>query len=152
VLSPWWRRAIAIVVDGAIISTGGRGLAVVFGTSLDEQFHRGGSPLLPTAAPLLVVVFTFLITALYLPPMMAATDGRTLGKLLLRIRVVRADARRMTVGRAALREVVVKNLLIAHLPLLYFVLIPMDALWPLWDRENRAIHDFLAGTRVVEVV
>jgi uncharacterized RDD family membrane protein YckC len=24
----------------------------------------------------------------------------------------------------------------------------VDCLWPLWDRENRAIHDMLAGTRV----
>jgi uncharacterized RDD family membrane protein YckC len=25
----------------------------------------------------------------------------------------------------------------------------IDYLWPLWDRENRAVHDFAARTRVV---
>ena len=26
----------------------------------------------------------------------------------------------------------------------------LDALWPLWDDEHRAIHDMVVGTRVVE--
>ena len=26
----------------------------------------------------------------------------------------------------------------------------VDALWPLWDDERRALHDMLAGTRVVK--
>jgi uncharacterized RDD family membrane protein YckC len=25
----------------------------------------------------------------------------------------------------------------------------MDVLWPLWDEENRALHDFFVDTRVV---
>jgi uncharacterized RDD family membrane protein YckC len=24
-----------------------------------------------------------------------------------------------------------------------------DVLWPLWDEENRALHDFIVDTRVV---
>jgi uncharacterized RDD family membrane protein YckC len=31
-----------------------------------------------------------------------------------------------------------------------FVLYVTDVLWPLWQRENRALHDLIAGTRVVE--
>jgi uncharacterized RDD family membrane protein YckC len=26
----------------------------------------------------------------------------------------------------------------------------VDVLWPLWHRENRALHDLTAGTRVVQ--
>ncbi len=57
------------------------------------------------------------------------------------------------------REVVVK---IAVIDL--FVLIPTvgvavsylvvvaDASWPLWDRENRALHDMLVSTRVIRTL
>ena len=26
----------------------------------------------------------------------------------------------------------------------------VDVLWPLWDEENRALHDFVVNTRVVK--
>jgi uncharacterized RDD family membrane protein YckC len=26
----------------------------------------------------------------------------------------------------------------------------LDVLWPLWDEENRALHDFIVSTRVVQ--
>jgi uncharacterized RDD family membrane protein YckC len=25
----------------------------------------------------------------------------------------------------------------------------IDVLWPLWDEENRALHDFVVNTRVI---
>ena len=40
-----------------------------------------------------------------------------------------------------LREWPVKSLL--------NLLLVLDQLWPLWDRENRAIHDMIVGSRVV---
>ena len=47
-----------------------------------------------------------------------------------------------------LREVVVKWLLFdAVLGAVTFGLAPLlDVLWPLWDEENRALHDFIVGT------
>jgi hypothetical protein len=27
----------------------------------------------------------------------------------------------------------------------------VDVLWPLWDEENRALHDFIVNTRTVRV-
>ena len=52
----------------------------------------------------------------------------------------------MNVGRALLREGVGKQLL--ALITLYTYLI-VDYLWPLWDRENQALHDKIASTHVV---
>ena len=61
----------------------------------------------------------------------------------------------MTLTRAVWREAAVKTALFDALnpaPVagaavggLAFLL---DSLWPLWDRENRALHDMLALTRV----
>ncbi len=63
----------------------------------------------------------------------------------------------MTVASAAMREVVMKFLaieLLAILPTIGFSLGELiflaDSLWPLWDRENRALHDMLARTRVCQ--
>ena len=34
----------------------------------------------------------------------------------------------------------------------FFLAIPtlLDYLWPLWDEQNRALHDMLASSRVVQ--
>jgi hypothetical protein len=52
---------------------------------------------------------------------------------------------------AALREVAVKGLLVGIASSLtggiaYLV----DVLWPFWDAENRALHDFVVDSRVVK--
>lgn len=150
--APWWRRAIAAIIDTALI----------FGLSSALLALMGEQPLW-TAAPHLSVgqaaarIGTALVsTALYYPTVMLRTNGQTLGKALLRIRVVRADGERMTLARAAAREVLIK---VALLDILNLVPVAggavglvasfADVLWPLGDRENRALHDMLARTRVV---
>jgi uncharacterized RDD family membrane protein YckC len=66
------------------------------------------------------------------------------------IRVVRAGGEPMTFGFALLREVVVKTLLFGIASSLTAGLASLaDVLWPLWDEENRALHDFIVNTRVV---
>ncbi|MGH8734499.1 MAG: hypothetical protein ACREVB_12495, partial [Burkholderiales bacterium] len=56
----------------------------------------------------------------------------------------------MSFTRAAWREVGVKTVLLGAIPLPFTIpAFLADYLWPLWDPENRAIHDMLAGTRVV---
>jgi hypothetical protein len=49
-----------------------------------------------------------------------------------------------------LREVAVKALLFGFLSSLTFGLASLaDVLWPLWDEENRALHDFAVNTRTI---
>jgi uncharacterized RDD family membrane protein YckC len=66
-------------------------------------------------------------------------------------RVVRAEGQRVTFGWAALREVVVKGLVLGIAGsltggLAYIV----DGLWPLFDGQNRALHDYVVDSRVVK--
>ena len=79
-----------------------------------------------------------------------AHNGETWGKQLIGIRVVRNSGQPMDFWTAALREVVVKGLLVGFastiIPFLPWLL---DNCWPLWDDENRALHDFIVDTRVV---
>ena len=69
---------------------------------------------------------------------------------MIGIRVVRDNGQRVSFGLAALREIVVKGLLVSIvssiIPLIPWLL---DYLWPLWDDENRALHDMVVSTHVV---
>ena len=92
-----------------------------------------------------------IIAFLYAPILMARTNGKTLGRMAMNIRVVRTSGEPMTFGFAMLREVVVKSILFGIVSSFTFGLAPLlDFLWPLWDEENRALHDFIVNTRVVK--
>jgi uncharacterized RDD family membrane protein YckC len=83
---------------------------------------------------------------------MARTNGQTLGRKATDIRVIRTDGRPITFGFAMLREVVVKTLLFGVVGGMTVGIAQLvDVLWPLWDEENRALHDFIVNTRTVRV-
>ena len=150
VLAEWWRRAAAAIIDGVIVGVVALILLIPFailGLSVDTDggavaFGAGFLGFL-----LLLVVASFL----YAPVLMARTNGQTLGKMATDIRVVRANGRAMEFGWAFLREVVVKGLVFGVLSTTFtFGLASLlDWLWPLWDGENRALHDLIVDTRVV---
>ncbi len=56
----------------------------------------------------------------------------------------------MGLGTAFLREPVAKGLLINLIGGTVVFASFLSYLWPLWDRECRAGHDFIARTRVVK--
>jgi uncharacterized RDD family membrane protein YckC len=100
---------------------------------------------------LFAMLCIFVAALVYAPAMMARTNGRTLGRMATGIRVVRASGEPMTFGVAFLREVLVKWFLFAAvLGSITFGLAGLiDYLWPLWDEENRALHDYVVNTRTV---
>jgi hypothetical protein len=54
-------------------------------------------------------------------------------------------------GYATLREVVVKWLLFGVVAnsFTFGLAALVDYLWPLWDEENRALHDFVVNSRTI---
>lgn len=96
-----------------------------------------------TLGSIMLVVLSIIAGALVLVPLIvmeAGPYGQTPGKRIMRIRVVddagRPISRKHAVGRAL-------GKMVSALPLY------IGFLWPLWDRENRALHDIIATTRVV---
>jgi uncharacterized RDD family membrane protein YckC len=97
----------------------------------------------------------YLVVAfLYAPLLMARTDhrnGQTWGKQALGIRVIRDGGESMSFGWAALREIAVKGLGVgiasSIIPIIPWFL---DFFWPLWDDQNRALHDMIVSTHVVQ--
>ena len=81
-----------------------------------------------------------------------AANGQSLGKQALGITVSRDTGEQVTFGWALLRQFVVIYLLFQVVGGIAFGL-PwlIDVLWPLWDRENRALHDMIVKSHVVHV-
>ena len=99
---------------------------------------------------LIATVCVSIVALLYAPALMARTNGQTLGRKVTGIRVVRASGRPIDFGFAMVREVLVKSLLFGVLSSITFGLASLiDVLWPLWDEEHRALHDFVVDTRSV---
>jgi uncharacterized RDD family membrane protein YckC len=152
VLSGWWRRAGAQVIDGLIIGVGGFLLLVAITAPFSIGFFANEDVgVVSILVGLVLGVICWSIVALiYAPALMARTNGQTLGRMATGIRVVRASGEPITFGFAMLREVAVKGLLFGIAGSITGGLANLvDYLWPLWDEENRALHDFVVNTRTI---
>jgi uncharacterized RDD family membrane protein YckC len=151
-LAGWWSRVGAAIIDGLIIGAGALLILVLFGAVFSVGFFASDDAGIASVVVglLLGSLAVAIVALLYAPLMMARTNGKTLGRMALGIRVVRANGNPMTFGWAMLREVAVKALLFGILSSLTAGLASLaDVLWPLWDDENRALHDFVVDTRTV---
>jgi uncharacterized RDD family membrane protein YckC len=152
VLATWLSRVGAQLIDGLIIGVGALILFLPIGAALgvagasDSDAGVGAA----IVALLFWVLCVAVIAILYAPVLMARTNGKTLGRMVTGIRVVRANGKPIDFGFAMLREVVVKSLLFGIAGSLTGGLASLaDVLWPLWDEENRALHDFVVDTRTI---
>jgi uncharacterized RDD family membrane protein YckC len=150
VLAGWWSRVGAAIIDGIIITIVASILLAIFGVGFASTDSDSGLGALIVAG--IVSTLAFAVAALlYAPWMMAKTNGKTLGRMAVGNRVVRANGQPMTFGWAMLREVAIKFLLVGIANSVTFGLAGLlDVLWPLWDDENRALHDFVVDTRTVK--
>ncbi len=96
----------------------------------------------------------YLVAVLFYAPLLVgrqgAHNGQTWGKQIVGIRIVRDTGVPVDIGFGFLREVVVKGLLFGFVGS-FFLSIPtlLDYLWPLWDDQNRCLHDMVVSTHVV---
>jgi uncharacterized RDD family membrane protein YckC len=149
VLASWSRRALAQTVDFAIIGAGAVILVLLLSAGGISTDSDSGLVTFILAALLAVLVFC-VVALLYAPLLMARTNGQTVGRRLTGIRVIRTSGEPVTFSFAMLREVAVKGLLVGIAASLTFGLAwLLDILWPLWDEENRALHDFVVSTRTI---
>jgi len=150
VLAGWWRRAFAALIDGVIIGAVAFAIMAVLGIGAFSVDSTAGFVAIGVAIFVAALVLA-VVSLLYAPFLMDRTNGQTLGRMATGIRVVRTDGAPMTFSWAMLREVAMKWLVIGGFgSALTFGIAPLlDILWPLWDEENRALHDFPVQTRTV---
>jgi uncharacterized RDD family membrane protein YckC len=150
VLAGWWQRAGAAIVDGLIVGVVALIFILPLGIGVGSTDSNTGTAAYVGALILTVIVFA-IVGLFYAPVMMSRTNGQTLGRMATGIRVIRANGQPITFGFAALREIVVKSLLVGVVSSLTAGIgYLLDVLWPLWDDENRALHDFVVDTRSVK--
>jgi uncharacterized RDD family membrane protein YckC len=154
-LASWGTRLGAYLIDLLIVSI--PGLIVFFaviagaigltGDDSDAGFWA------VIGASLLATLAFALIALLYAATTMARSgqaNGQTWGKQLLNIRVVRDNGEPMTFWWAALREVGIKWIAVGVASsIIPFIPWFLNYFWPLWDDENRCLHDMVASTHVV---
>src|SRR4051794_4626344 len=112
-LAGWWSRVGATLIDAIIVGVGAILITLLFGAVFSIGFaasDEAGAVSLVVGLMLAVLAFT-IGSLLYAPVMMARTNGRTLGRMALGIRVVRANGQPVTFWFAMLREVLIKSLL-----------------------------------------
>jgi len=148
-LASWGRRVGATLLDGLVLFDALLVL-VAPGVAVGILTNSGGSGVAIGLLGGLVWVVVTVVYAPYFMQRLGARNGQTLGKQWVGIRVHRLDAQPTRFGYGVLREFVIKNLLFGFVGG-FFLSIPtlLDWLWPLWDDENRALHDMLANSRVI---
>jgi uncharacterized RDD family membrane protein YckC len=152
-LAGWWSRVGAQLIDGLVIGVASTIIIVLLvaigatGFLANDTAGWIGVVLTSLFAGLAVLA----VVICYAPLMMAKTNGQTLGRMATGIRVVRANGKPMDFGYAMLREVAVKWLLfnVVGGSVTFGLAWLVDVLWPLWDEENRALHDMVVDSRVI---
>jgi uncharacterized RDD family membrane protein YckC len=149
-LATWGSRVAAQVIDWLVLLVPAAILValVVGGNDSDSWGAIIGTSLL-------ALLIWSVILLLYAPLLMrrqGERNGQTLGKQFVGITVVRDTGEPFGFWYSVLREVVVKNILVSAVSI-FIPVLPwlLDNLWPLWDGENRAIHDMIVSTHVVKV-
>ena len=142
----WWRRSVALLIDGVIVTIVTLVIFFVVGIVVGlGGAARAGRPAAVESLSALFFIGYFVIPALYF---VAGNGlGATVGKSMLGIRVRRDDDDEpIGLVRSFLRYVVPVGF--AALLLIPYL---VDYLWPLWDSRNQSLHDKVAGSIVVRV-
>lgn len=146
-LASWGTRAGAYFIDALIL------LIPAVLLTLIVIAIAAGSDVGAIVTAILGFLAYLVVALIYAPVLMAREgerNGQTWGKQMLGIRVVRDSGERVGFGWAALREIVVKGLGVSIAASIIPV-IPwfLNFFWPLWDDENRALHDMVVSSHVV---
>jgi uncharacterized RDD family membrane protein YckC len=147
-LAGWGSRAGALLLDALVLLAAAIVLIVPGVVVIVVGSEAAGIALLVLGG--LAYIAVALLYAPYFLKRPGGQNGQTLGKQWVGIRVVRDDGQSMNWGSGLMRELVVKNLLFGWVGG-FFLSIPtlLDYLWPLWDDQNRSLHDMVVKTHVV---
>jgi uncharacterized RDD family membrane protein YckC len=164
-LAEWWQRLVARIVDGLVIVLITSPIWIWFMIWYLQQLPAL-IPTDPNAPPadlneimrvelklmgfsLLVGLAQGLVAVVY-DWLQHARWGQTIGKRIMKIKVVTLPDRGPMTGGAAAKRAVAYGL-VPQVPLIGGAFSLLNSLWLLWDKPNRqCLHDKFAGTVVVK--
>lgn len=139
--SGFWKRAGAYLIDYVLITVVNWAIMIPFMFATGFNAAMGGTGEMNPWF-FLIYIPMILIPIFYEALMLQTKDGQTLGKIALRIRVVRPDgssiSRGQAWGRTVMRLVLGCLFIVDYIP--YF-----------FTDEKTTLHDMVANTRVVDV-
>ncbi|MEX2252681.1 MAG: RDD family protein [Thermoleophilaceae bacterium] len=160
-LASWGSRVGALLLDRLIEI--GIGLALSLVLLLPGILLVDGDSTAIGVVLLILFGLVFVAVALVWEPYFMNREGehngQTIGKQMVGITVVRDQGERMDFGWAFVRQILVIQGIPWALNIFAAIfIIPigtlgllLDYLWPLWDDENRCVHDMIVKTHVVRV-
>ena len=153
-LAGWWARVGAAVLDGFIVAVPAAILGLAFAELVDrgsvEQYFEQGDSLAVNLAFGLMTLLCYLVYKGILMTRQGPRNGQSLGMQLVNIRVVREDGQPLTWGTVLLRETLIKGVLFGYVAILtLYIAALLNYLWPLWDDQNRCLHDLMVDSRVI---
>jgi uncharacterized RDD family membrane protein YckC len=151
-LAPWWKRLVAMLIDGAILGVGYLLVLGVIGALVRSgqnasTTNRAISSGQLVAGFAVIGVLASIPSALYYGFMNGSKRGQTLGKMAMGIAV--RDSR--TGQRIGFWRALGRSLITTVFTLLFYVPFVLDSLAPLWDQRRQAWHDKVASSVVVDL-
>jgi uncharacterized RDD family membrane protein YckC len=141
----WWRRVVAIILDGLILSIPNLILGTLLGLKTTEVDPVTNNVTVHPGALAGLTLLAVVVSCIYSGILEGGPHGASVGKMAMRIQVRDAgDGAAIGFGRAALRRFVYQVL---FLP--FGIPGVINALSPLWDRRRQAWHDKVANSVVV---
>jgi uncharacterized RDD family membrane protein YckC len=151
-LAEWWKRVVALLIDGLVI---GIPAGIIF-SALGVGFGQNArvDPVTGEVTGMGGLITAFLVGSLiyqvvyliYFSVMNGSESGQTVGKKVMNIRVRKASGGPLGIGPAALRYIVYAAL--ASFTCGIGAL--LDVLWPLWDAKRQTLHDKAVSSVVVD--
>jgi uncharacterized RDD family membrane protein YckC len=145
------KRILAHIIDGFIVGLGAiPGVILMFvGVGLAASTSSPSGRLSDDAAAGAVGIFLLAYAVIFLGVIalwlyncyLLGKDGATIGKRLMKVKVLDAQGQPLGFGKAFLREIVKQAL-----GGFCFILL----LWPLWDEQKQGLQDKMFGTHVFD--
>lgn len=141
----WWKRLVAIIIDGIILSIPNGLLGFALGIETTRTDPVTGDPTIRLGGLAALTLLALVVSVIYSGLFEGSKHGQSIGKMAMRIQVRDADTLGpIGFGRAASRRFVYQVL---FLPLGVPGII--NGLSPLWDARRQAWHDKVQDTLVV---
>ncbi|MCM8819069.1 MAG: RDD family protein [Candidatus Omnitrophica bacterium] len=100
--------------------------------------------------PVLVRVFIplgiFFLISIFYKIFLVGKFGATLGKMIVGIKIVDENGKKISYGNALVREVIVKDIIYC---IIFFISF-LGYLWAIWDKRKQTWHDKIARTIVIK--
>ncbi|AVP99414.1 hypothetical protein C7S18_20550 [Ahniella affigens] len=145
VYAGFWRRFVALLIDGVLLTIIIVPVLAIAGAILTPMMMAGAMNGEPSMGPMIALIaingFMSLLGAFYFVICERSASGATLGKRLIGIRVVDKEGRRIGFGRALGRLL---GKIVSGMPLyLGYVMAGFTG-------RKQALHDMIAGTLVID--